>query len=153
MPEKPLLNHTTVIAAEKTLGEIMGLLAGAGARKLQVEYDDSGQPSGLSFLIQTKIGERGFTLPARVDAVHRVLEQQYKRGKVQRRFTTRDQAARVTWRILRDWLDAQLALIQADMASLEEVMFAHMIQGPEDKTIYQLMVQRYAALPSGDPDE
>ncbi len=149
MPDKPLMNYTTSISAEKTLGEIMGLLAGAGARSLQIDYDDNGQPSGLSFLINTEIGERGFALPARVDAVFTILEEQYERGRVQRRFANREQAARVCWRILRDWVDAQLALIQAGLADLEEVMLPYMIQGSAGQTVYQLMVARCQALPPG----
>lgn len=148
MARQGLLNYTTQIPASKTLGEIMGMLAGAGARSLQVDYD-GGNPTGLQFLIATRFGERGFQLPANVERVWKVLSGQYDQGRVQRRFATKEQAARVAWRIVRDWLDVQLALIEAGMVDLEEVMLPYMVHD-SGQTVYQLMqAQQFKALGPG----
>ena len=148
MSTKPLLNYTTTIDVSKTLGEIMGMLAGAGARSLQVDYE-AGSPVGIQFLIATKFGDRGFELPADVERVWKVLLRQNEQGRVQRRFTTREQAARVAWRIIKDWLEAQLALIEAGMVDLPEVMLPYMLH-ESGKTVYQMMeAQQFKALPPG----
>jgi hypothetical protein len=143
-----LLNFSTSIEVPKTLGQIMGILAAAGAKKVQAEYDD-GEPVSLQFLIATKYGERGFSLPANVERVGKVLSRLYEQKKLERRHCTSEQAARVAWRILKDWIEAQLALIQADMVDLEVVMLPYMLD-ESGKTVYQLMEERHlGALPPG----
>ena len=76
MRNKALLDYTTTVEAARTLGEVMGLLAGAGARSLQVDYD-AGNPTGIQCLIATKFDDRGFQLPANVERVWKVLSRQY----------------------------------------------------------------------------
>lgn len=49
-------NYTTTVNVHKTLGEIQDVLAGHGARKIMVDYDDKGQPVGVLFAIETTSG-------------------------------------------------------------------------------------------------
>lgn len=143
-----LLNHTTTIAVEKTVGEIQRLLARNGARSIAVDYDAGGEPIALAFQVETEIGPRSYRLPANIDAVHRVLTQQHQRGAVQRRFVTREQAGRVGWRILKDWTEAQMALLETRMVTLPEIMLPWMIAGEGGETVYQLFERRQLALPA-----
>lgn len=143
-----LLNFSTTVAVEKTMAEIQRALATAGARSILLEYDKAHAPSSLAFLIDTRFGERGYRLPARTDAVWRVLTAQWQRGRVARRFTTKEQASRVAWRIVKDWLEAQLALIEAEIATLDEIMLPYMLADGQ-QTVYELMVARQLSLPPG----
>ena len=45
----PILNYTTRIEAEKTVGEIQKRLAAASARQILSEYDADGLLSSVSF--------------------------------------------------------------------------------------------------------
>lgn len=143
-----LLNYTTSIAVEKTVGEIQRLLAKNGARSIQTDYDKDGEPVALAFQVETEIGTRGYRLPANIDAVHKTLTMQYQRGQVQRRFVTREQAGRVGWRILKDWTEAQMALLETRMVTLPEIMLPWMIAGEDGSTVYQLFERQQLALPS-----
>ncbi len=143
-----LLNYTTTIAVEKTVGEIQARLARSGARSINIDYGPSGAPVALAFQIETKMGLMAYRLPADIEAVFRVLTQQNASGRVPRRFVTKDQAARVGWRILKDWLDAQLALLETRMASLDAIMLPWMIAGSGGETFYQLFESRQLALPA-----
>lgn len=143
-----LLNYTTTIAVEKTVGEIQRLLAKNGARSIQTDYDAEGEPIALAFQVDTKVGIVGYRLPANIDAVHRVLTQQYEGGRVQRRFVTREQAGRVGWRILKDWVEAQMALLETRMVSLDELLLPWMIAGQNGETFYQLFESKQLALPA-----
>ena len=60
-------NYTTEVEVYKSLGEIQGALAGHGARKVMVDYNAAGQPTGIMFAIETPAGPRGFCLPANID--------------------------------------------------------------------------------------
>lgn len=52
-------------------------------------------------------------------------------------WSTPEQAARVAWRIAKDWLEAQAALIDAEMALLDEVMLPYML-GDRGQTVYDI---------------
>jgi hypothetical protein len=128
------------------VGEIHGLLARNRARSISTEYDGAGNPTAIAFRIETAYGDARFRLPARLDQVWKVMTKQYQQGKVPRRFATREQAARVGWRIILTWLQAQLALIESDMVDLGEVMLPYALDR-SGKTFYELAVKQHLALP------
>lgn len=153
MAGQGLLNYTTQIAADKTASEIQSILARAGAKAIMAEYDGAGLLVGIRFLIDTAFGERAFTLPANPEPVGEVLHQQWIEGKVPRKYVTPEQAARVAWRIIKSWVEAQVALIQTEMVSLEQVMLPYMAT-PSGQTVYELMREQHLALPKpGDSDD
>jgi hypothetical protein len=57
-----------------------------------------------------------------------------------RKLRSREQARRVAWRITLSWLEAQLALIQAGLATLDQV-FLPFCQDPAGVTLYERMRQ------------
>lgn len=116
----PLLNYTTKVDVYTTLGAIQGQLVKHGAKKIMQEYDDQGRIYALSFLVDTPAGQRGIKLPANVDAVHAVLTRQ----KVK---CDREQAERVAWRIVKDWVEAQMAILESEMVQLDEIFLPYMI--------------------------
>lgn len=118
----PLLNYTTKVNVYTTLGEIQALLVKNGARKIMQDYDNDGRISALTFSISTPAGVRGVRLPANVDAVHKVLSQQ----KVK---CDRDQAERVAWRIIKDWVAAQMAILESEMVQMDEIFLPYMVNG------------------------
>lgn len=136
-----VLNYTTKIAAAKTIGEVQALLAKHGAARIAVDYTD-GTPAGLTFGLVTAHGPRLFTLPVDVDAMHRLLVAEDNAGRLksggmaraERR--SRAQAERVAWRVIKDWLAAQLALVQTEMASLDQVMLPYLHADDTGRTLY-----------------
>lgn len=116
----PLLNYTTKVDIYTTLGQIQGQLVKHGAKKILQDYDDAGRITALSFMIDTPLGPRGIRLPANVDAVHKVLTKQ----KVK---CDREQAERVAWRIVKDWVEAQMAILESEMVQMEEIFLPYMV--------------------------
>lgn len=141
----PLLNYTTTVAAAKTIGEIQKILVAAGARSIMATYNDAGVPIGLGFAVLTPAGPRSFSLPVNADAVEKVLD----RDRVPWRYRTSEQAERVAWRILKDWMEAQLAIIRTEMVTLDQVMLPYM-QTDNGVTVYELYREHQFALPAGD---
>lgn len=125
----PLLNYTTKVDVHTTLGAIQGQLVKHGARKIMQDYDDAGHITSLSFMIETPLGMRGVRLPANVDAVHKVLARQ----KVK---CDRDQAERVAWRIVKDWVEAQMAILESEMVQMDEIFLPYMLTSV-GQTVYQ----------------
>lgn len=128
-----ILNYTTSISTEKTAGEIQRKLANAGAQAVLSEYDDDGIMSAMSFRMKTAAGVLFFRLPINVDGVYRAI---CGERKVPRRLKTNEQAARVAWRIIKDWIEAQLAIIEAGQAEMTEVFLPY-AQNPDGQTLYE----------------
>lgn len=141
-----LLNYTTTIAVDKTIGEIQKILAANGARSILLDYDDRGNPTALAFRVVTPLGEEAYRLPANLDGVLRTMTRQNQRGLVPRRFVTREQAARVGWRIVKDWIAAQMAIIASGLVTLDQVMLPWML-APSGQTVHEIYSQRQLALP------
>lgn len=134
-------NYTTEVDVYKSLGEIQAALASHGARKIMVDYDAVGQPIGVMFAIETPNGPRGFCLPANVDGVRAVFDHQKVKAKP-------GQAERTAWRNIRDWIMAQMAIIEAGQVQLEEVFLPYLTDN-RGKTLYQLYRGGQLALEGG----
>ena len=126
----PILNYTTKVDVYTTLGQIQGILVKHGARKIMQDYDDAGHIVALSFLIDTPTGLRGIRLPANTEAVQRVLAKQ----KVK---CDRDQAERVAWRIVKDWVEAQMAILESEMVQLDQIFLPYMVND-NGQTVFEV---------------
>jgi hypothetical protein len=93
-------------------------------------------PDGLKFEIGTQWGTRTYTLPVNVDGTHAALRKALYERRIPPRNAERDQAERTAWRVLLVWLEAQLALIEAGVSVLEEVMLPWQMVEP-GKTVFQ----------------
>ena len=143
-----VLNYTTSIAATKTVGEMQTALAQAGAGRISVDYDN-GSPAALSFMLATPHGPRHFTLPVNVDAMHRLLVAEDKAGRIRSGAkatrSSREQAERVAWRVMKDWLLAQLALVATEMVGLDQVMLPYLQIDDSGRTLYASYREREVA--------
>ena len=116
------------------------MLAAHGARSIQVEYD-AGTPVAITAVLPTPVGDRSFRLAARIDGTHRQLERDRAAGKLAMGKATREQAARVVWRSLQDWLEATVALIEAGASTMDQALFAYMLPPGSAGTIYEAYVE------------
>lgn len=126
-------NYTTTISVNKTIGEIQGILSKHGATAIMTEYDN-GNVTGLSFKIMTPRGELGIRLPSNTDRVLQVLKNQRKNNNQVR--DTFDQANKVAWRIIKDWIDAQMAILETEMVEMEQIFLPYVLNN-KGKTLYQ----------------
>jgi len=132
----PIKNYTTQIKAGKTAMEIQDILRCGRARSVLMEYDQEGVLCSLSFTVETPRGAIAFRLPASIDNTLAVL----RRQRVPSRLQTREQAARVAWRIIKDWVAAQLALVETEMVSLDQVFLPYaLVNGQE--TVYDRLAE------------
>lgn len=119
----PILNYTTNIKPEKTIGEIQMMLSKNGASKITVDYDD-GIPSGVTFMLTLRDRYIPYALPCNYEGVLAALD---KDQKVPERFVTKEQAVKVSWRIVKDWVEAQMAIVQAGLATIPEIFLPYAI--------------------------
>lgn len=139
----PIANYTTTVTARKSIEEIQHILVKHGAKHILTDYEGE-EPVGLAFMIPTAYGDAGFKLPANIDAVQRVLKRQRVRSYIERQMATR-----VAWRILKDWVRAQAAIIETEMVTIDQVFLPYMETGA-GKTLYQTMLDHHLQLPGGE---
>lgn len=113
-----LLNYTTKVDASKTIGEIQATLAKRGVRKMILDYDEQGNAIALTFGLMINNRLVAYSLPCRWEGVQKVLARDRKR-------VDKAQALRISWRNLKVWTEAQLALVDAEMATLPEVFLPY----------------------------
>jgi hypothetical protein len=128
-----LLNYTTRIDPDKTAAEIAKCLSLHGASAILTDYEE-GVLAAISF--QVTIGERkiGFRLPCDWRPVLEIITKGKKRPpewQEARRahFDSewRAQAVRTAWRIVKDWVEAQMALVETQMATTQEVFLPYAV--------------------------
>ena len=135
----PLLNYTTQIEASKTVGQIHGILVAHGAQAVLTNYDTQGQIVSLSFEVATPHGIAHIQLPVDPEAVLRVM----MRGdsRVPKRLVNQTQATRIAWRIVKDWVEAQMAILETEMVKMEQIFLPY-IQTQNGQTLFQVFESR-----------
>lgn len=136
-------NFSTSIPAEKTIAEIEVMLAKHKAKKIMKEFDDKGLVTRLSFTIDTENGEMPVKLPMNKAGLMDVFKFQVHQKKLPRKFWgsewSEEQAMRVGWRIIKDWLDAQLSLLDIEMVKISEIFLPYIYNAKLGKTMFELL--------------
>ena len=128
-----ILNYTTKIDSEKTIMEIQKILVLHGANKITTDYNTEGIPTAVTFCLYMDGVLIAFALPANYSGVLASMKQN---KKVSRALCTDEQALRVSWRILKDWVAAQCALVEAMLADMAEVFLPYALTKRGD-TLYK----------------
>lgn len=138
----PILNYTTTVAAEKTAAEIIAKLAAKGARRINQEYGESGDLVGIGFTFEVFGSPVYFKLPANEGGVERyMLNEARKRSRGNlakaRMEQIQQQARRTAWRILKDWVEAQIALVESEQAEMAQVFLPY-AEHESGRTMFEL---------------
>lgn len=123
----PIKNYTTRIDCYTSISKIQAALAKHGARKIMIDYGESGEPNGIAFAIQQSNTYQMFILPANVDGVMAVFKKQNVKADM-------EQAERTAWRNVRDWIMAQMAFIESGNVQMDEIFLPYLTDGT--KTLY-----------------
>lgn len=120
-----LLNYTTKIEADKTAAEITRMLQKAGASAVMTEYDtENSYITSISFQLNINEQKMGFRLPCDWKPILTIFEND---PKVPNSKKNREQAVRTAWRIIKNWIQAQLAIIETRMVSTQQVFLPYAI--------------------------
>ena len=134
IPKKfKLKNYTTEIPASRTIAEVEEMLLCFGASRIMKDISSDGRVTSIAFLI----GNEGYKLPSNIEGVKQVLysgkRAYHGRDNMQERY---ERSYRVAWRIIRDWLHAQLSIIASGQAMPDQVMLPYLFDG--NRTLYDI---------------
>lgn len=122
-----LLNYSTKIQPEQTIGEIQKMLSIHGVMAMMTEYDGR-NVSAVSFKMNVDGKPMAFKLPCNWRCVQNIFKEPKHRSKLKCRMDEIDeQAIRTAWRIIKDWIEAQLALVEVNMVTIPQVFLPYAI--------------------------
>lgn len=137
-----LKNAYSKINIQNLFNGLQKTLATHGAKTIIFDYGQDGLIHGISFTIQFRDRFLPIKIPARIEQVGKVLENQGFRY-------TPEQIYRVAWRNVNDWVDAQMAMLDSEMVQMEEIFLPYIMIG-KNKTLYQQYVDTNFQLSSGE---
>lgn len=134
-------NYTTQIVVEKTIMEIEQILLKFGAEGIYKEYKGN-KISGLMFYLMKDNQKIPFKIPMSIEKTRTIITKAVQEGKLPRKFLNEplrsEQGERVAWRIIKDWIDSQLSLLQMQFAEAIEILLPYAYNPVKEKTMYQL---------------
>lgn len=143
MTKLPIKNYTSTVPASRSVQHIKEQLVKAGAVKMIEDYDKAtGSLTGLYFVLELKDGRQvPFKIPAQVDAVRAHLTTPFSAGRRRVSIATgkkiKAQAERTAWKILSDWVDIQLTLIELQQVDPLEVFLAYVYDQHKNQTFFE----------------
>lgn len=142
----PLLNYTTKVPVSQSIREITASLVRGGASSIMQDYDSDGVIVSISFRLKLQDNIIDFKLPSDFRAVQQILID----DRVERSFRTPEHAQRVSWRITKDWVEAQMALLATKSVTMPQLFLPYAV-GKDGKTLYeQIAINPSILLGSGE---
>ena len=117
--------------------EIETKLSKFGATHIMKLYEN-GVPKGLAFQLNIKGNIIPYKLPMKEDKILIVFNNQVRKGLITKKYLNDiEQARRTGWRIIKDWLTSQLALIEIEVARPEEIFLPYMYDAQTNQTLFE----------------
>ena len=137
---KGILNYTTRFTPLRTAIDISALLVAKGAHSISIEYPN-GEPVALAFVFEAF----AFRLPCNVEGYEKAMN---RNAQIPQRFKTKEQAKRTAWRNLKEWVEVQLAFIEANQAEITEIFLPYIITD-NGQTLFQRFTEDSRGLLAG----
>jgi len=137
-----LKNYTSQVSASRSISWIEDKLARHGARQILKEYTADGRVASIAFIIHSNGIELPFHLPARIAAAEKVLRAEVRRPRKDTYKHITQQSERTAWKILADWVDAQMAMVELAQVDVLEVFLPYLFDRAHKQTFYESLQAR-----------
>lgn len=131
-----LRNYTSTVPASKSTEAIERLLVAAGASHIVRQYVDGGL-KGFIFVLDVNGKSITFKLPAKPEAVKKMMEKEIRKPRKETLQRLSEQAERTAWKLLHDWVHVQISLVQMGQADAAQVFLPYAYNPLTKKTVYE----------------
>ena len=131
-------NYTSQVPANKSVMHIEERLAKQGAKSVLKLYENQ-KLSGIAFIVDVNGKDMPFRLPARIERVEKQLRKSIKRPRTGTLNKLAEQAERTAWRLLADWIDVQMSLVELDQVEFLEVFMPYIYDTQKNVTLFEKM--------------
>jgi hypothetical protein len=122
-------NYTSTVPISRTISRIEEILVRSGAVNIIKDYRGPGTLDALCFTYIVGEKKIAIRLPANVKAVESVLRGSMKRPRAGTMDRIADQAERTAWKIIQDWIEIQISLIEMKQAEFLQVFMPYIWNG------------------------
>lgn len=129
-------NYTSQVTVEKSIQKIENRLIACGAN-IVTKTANMGKINGISFVMNVNGSDIPFRLPARINNVEKKLLSLMSRPRTGTKKRILEQAERTAWKLLADWIDVQMSLIELDQAEFAEVFMPYMYDYKKEQTLFE----------------
>lgn len=130
-------NYSTSIGFNRTISEIEKILGNYDCTQISKVLED-GDPVALYFTIPFKGHPINYKMPTRWKRVHKILQNTKQCSKRQK---SERHAKNVAWRNIKDWIDSQTALMEAEMVEIQQIFLPFMVD-QQDQTVYDRFLEQ-----------
>jgi hypothetical protein len=118
-PSMAIKNYASDNPLERSFSEWQPTLRAHGAKHISCEYGDDGKVHGVAFTIKVTDWFIPIKLPARIEKAQAVLKRQWDEGVISHKRGKEhtygyEQAYRVAWRNILDWVQAQMGSLRLE---------------------------------------
>lgn len=157
-----LKNYTSAVPVSETIHRIEKVLIRCGVAGIMKEYGLNSKVTAITFQAEMSTGKITIRLPADEQKATDALWLDYigddkkdlnEKGdefkswsrKKKRKVDFADQGARTAWKIVQDWIEVQMSMIQLKQADLIQVFLPYVFDGK--RTYYEALKEsNYAGL-------
>lgn len=146
-PAPRLKNYTSEASEASIFGAIQRCLAQHNVKRVMIDNDSQGRAVAIEFILEVQGHALHYRLPARIENVTRLVRQSLAgahRSMSDERVA--EQAYRTAWANIRDWIEAQMALVDAEMVQVAEVFLPYLVN-QNGMTYFEDFEQRLALPP------
>ena len=122
--------------SKNVFDDIQKELAIHKARRILFEYNQSGRVDGMAFGLEINGNELSFRLPARVANLAKIL---FNRPLTSLSEKEVEHCYQVAWANIRDWISAQLAMVDTEMVAIGEVFLPYFVH-KDGKTHFEYVI-------------
>jgi hypothetical protein len=137
-----LKNYTSETPATTSISRIETKLAVSGANQILKMYDKDGIVEGIAFIMPINGSGMSFKLPARVKECEQILKSKIKRPRENTYKKIAKQAERTAWKIVLDWVEAQMAMIELSQVEFIEVFMPYLYDHSQNKTYFEIVKEK-----------
>jgi len=132
-------NYTSVVSASRSIARIEEFLIKRGALNISKTYSQ-GKIESIFFQIEIDNQVIPFKLPANIEACGRILRSEKKSGKARKLSLKNidEQAERTAWKLLSEWVEIQMALIDMEQAEFLQVFLPY-VHTDDGTTFYETL--------------
>ena len=145
-------NYTSSVSASRSIAFIELQLSKNGARDILKRYENE-KVSAIMFTIPINGTEIPFKLPAKLKECEQILMANLSpRAQSVTRKKIPEQAERTCWKIISDWVESQLAMIELSQVEVLEIFLPFVYDRSREQTFFEKIKEKnyIALLPGGE---
>lgn len=133
-------NYTSSVPADRSISRIEALLVYNGARDIMKRYNGR-RLDAISFSIDIEGRAIYFKLPAQIEAIEQIFIARIRRPTPASRQKAGEQAERTAWKIICDWVEIEMSLIELRQRSFIEVFLPCIYDVAKNQTLSEKFIE------------